>query len=209
MLVIDKVSKTFLKNKERITVLDKKSHVLQKGQLIAIQGPSGCGKTTLLLIAGGLLHPDNGNVMIDGQDVYELPLEKRADFRGRKIGFVFQQYHLVPYLSVIENILVPSLVSQALKEKALQLAEHFGLGHRLYHKPGELSTGEKQRTALARALLLDPPYLLADEITGNLDHKNAEHVVAYLKEYAAKGGAVLWVTHDRQAAKYADNSFLL
>lgn len=209
MLVIDKVSKTFLKNKERITVLDHTSHVLQKGQLIAIQGPSGCGKTTLLLIAGGLLHPDNGNVFIDGQNLYELPFEQRANYRARKIGFVFQQYHLVPYLSVIENILVPSLMSQVSREKALQLAEHFGLGHRLYHKPGELSTGEKQRTALARALLLNPPYLLADEITGNLDHKNAEHVVAYLKEYAAKGGAVLWVTHDRQAAHYADNSFLL
>lgn len=183
--------------------------MLKKGQVIAIQGPSGCGKTTLLLIAGGLLHPDKGNILIDGQNLYKLSLEKRANFRALKIGFVFQQYHLVPYLSVIDNIWVPSLMSQVSREKALQLAEHFGLGHRLYHKPGELSTGEKQRTALARALLLDPPYLLADEITGNLDHKNAEHVVAYLKEYAAKGGAVLWVTHDRQAAKYADNSFLL
>ncbi len=207
MLVIDRVSKTFIKNKKRFTILDDKSHVLEKGQVIAIQGPSGCGKTTLLLIAGGLLQPDKGNVLIDGHNLYEMPREKRADFRAEKIGFVFQQYHLIPYLTIIENIMAPSLMSPVSRVKAQQLAEYFGLGHRLYHKPGELSSGEKQRTALARALLLNPPYLLADEITGNLDHKNADHVLAYLKEYAANGGAVLWVTHDRQAAKYADNHF--
>lgn len=175
------------------------------GQFAAVQGPSGCGKSTLLLIAGGLLMPDAGQVRVAGQDIYALGPEQRARFRGSQIGFVFQQFHLVPYLSVLDNVLAP-LVSGSIADpqrRALDLIERFGLTARAHHKPAELSSGERQRTALARALLASPKALLADEPTGNLDRDNAEAVLGYLAEFAREGGAVLLVTHDPLAARYA------
>ena len=171
-----------------------------------MQGPSGSGKTTCLLIAGGLLRPDSGRVLVDGHDLHAMTRNQLAAFRSQNIGFVFQQYHLIPYLSVLENILAPEAAQGRTNSdgRGRALAEQFGLEHRLDHTPAELSSGEKQRTALARALLFRPKILLADEITGNLDHVNAQIVLGYLREYVKTGGSVLLVTHDREIARQAD-----
>lgn len=178
------------------------------GDFVAVQGPSGCGKSTLLLTAGALLQPTNGQVKIDGADPYDLSPEERAKFRAKNIGFVFQQFHLVPYLSVRDNILVPTLTgeSDAGAERADALLDQLQLTHRANHPPAQLSTGERQRTALARALLNKPQLLLADEPTGNLDRKNADIVLGHLRGFAAAGGAVLLVTHDFHAANKASRA---
>jgi putative ABC transport system ATP-binding protein len=172
---------------------------------VAVQGPSGCGKTTLLLAAGGLLQPSNGRVLIDGQDPYAFSPEQRARFRGQKIGFVFQQFHLIPFLSVLDNILAPTLAfpTPDAPEHARELIAHFGLQDRVHHVSASLSTGERQRTALARALLNRPKLLLADEPTGNLDGDNGVIVLNCLAEFAKNGGAVLLVTHDSAAVQAA------
>ncbi len=175
------------------------------GEFVAIEGKSGCGKSTLLLVAGGMLAPDQGRVQVAGQDPYALGSDARARFRAAHIGFVFQQFHLVPYLNVLENTLAPSLALDVprAKERAEELLERFGLTARRRHLPAELSTGERQRTALARALLTKPALLLADEPTGNLDPDSAHLVLAALAEFAQNGGSVLLVTHDAQAAARA------
>jgi len=156
-------------------------------------------------VAGGLLRPDGGRVTLDGNDPYALSPDDRARWRSECVGFVFQQFHLVPYLTVLDNVLVPSLAkgSGDAGERARDLIEHFGLTDRTDHVPAELSTGERQRVALARALLNRPKVVLADEPTGNLDGASAERVLGYLGEFAAGGGAVLLVTHDPRAAGYA------
>lgn len=172
------------------------------GEFVAVQGPSGCGKSTLLLAAGGLLRPDAGVVRIAGQDPYALSPDARARFRAAHIGFVFQQFHLVPYLSVLDNVLAPSLALPRpdARTRARELIDRFGLLDRQHHVPEQLSVGERQRTALARAVLNRPQLLLADEPTGNLDRDNAVRVLDALAEFAHAGGAVLLVTHDPAAA---------
>ena len=172
------------------------------GEFVAIQGPSGCGKSTLLLAAGGLLRPDSGQVRIAGQDPYALSPEERSKFRAGHLGFVFQQFHLIPYLSVLDNVLAPTLAlpQRGARARAAELIERFGLQDRRDHVPEKLSIGERQRTALARALLNRPQLLLADEPTGNLDRDNANGVLNALAEFAREGGAVLLVTHDTNAA---------
>jgi ABC-type lipoprotein export system ATPase subunit len=206
MLVLERVVKTYPKGSRRITALAPIDLTVRAGQFVAVQGPSGSGKTTCLLIAGGLLHPDSGRVLLDGHDLHAMTPNQLAAFRSQNIGFVFQQYHLIPYLSVLENILAPEAARGGTNNQARgrELAGQFGLAHRLDHTPAELSSGEKQRTALARALLFRPKILLADEITGNLDHVNAQIVLGYLREYVKTGGSVLLVTHNRETAKQAD-----
>lgn len=175
---------------------------------MAVRGPSGCGKTTVLLAAGGLLQPDSGQVRINKENPYAMSADERAAFRARTIGFVFQQFHLVPYLDVLDNIQAPALATetsqQDTRQRASELIDHFGLTQRAHHVPGELSSGERQRTALARALLNRPQLLLADEPTGNLDHESAEVVLGHLKDFTGTGGSVLLVTHDERAVPYAD-----
>ena len=206
ILQLENISKTYQAGGGReVRAADGLSLALNAGDFIAVQGPSGGGKTTLMLIAGGLLAPDAGKAIVNGQDPYALSGDERARFRAANIGFVFQQFHLVPYLSVFDNVLAPSLANgkSGARQRAEQLIAHFGLQDRSDHVPGKLSTGERQRTALARALLNQPKLLLADEPTGNLDRDNAQAVLGYLREFAQKGGAVLLVTHDDQAAKCA------
>jgi len=211
VLELEGVSKIYRRSDGEVRALDGVSLAIAPGEFVAVQGPSGCGKTTLLLIAGGLLVPDGGSVRVDGRDFYAMTPNERAIFRAGAIGFVFQQYHLIPYLSVMENVLAASL---ALRDRdpykaAGELIDHFGLGDRAAHVPAELSAGERQRAALARALLNRPKLLLADEPTGNLDKTNAEAVLGYLKEFAEWGGAVLLVTHSSRAASYAQRSIML
>jgi ABC-type lipoprotein export system ATPase subunit len=175
---------------------------------LAVVGPSGCGKTTLLLAAGGLLRPDAGEVRIDGADPYALDADARAELRAREVGFVFQQFHLVAYLSVIDNVLAPCLARplDGARQRARELIERFGLAGRADHLPGELSTGERQRTALARAMLHSPRLICADEPTGNLDEDNGRVILESLRDFATAGGAVLMVTHDLRVAELADRT---
>jgi len=207
MLVeIQDARKTYQGSSGQVLAVDGLSLSLDAGDFVAVQGPSGCGKSTLLLLAGGLLAPESGSVLIAGEDPYALTADARSKFRAENIGFVFQQFHLVPYLSVLDNVLAPSIATGAAgsDQRARDLIDRFGLSNRLEHTPGELSSGERQRTALARALLNEPMVLLADEPTGNLDAENATEVLKHLREFASAGGAVLLVTHDAQAAAAAD-----
>jgi putative ABC transport system ATP-binding protein len=205
MLRLEAISRTYHGANGPVRALQEVSLELTPGSFLAVQGPSGCGKTTLLLTAGGLLRPDSGRVVLLDRDIYALSHDERARFRGAHIGFVFQQFHLIPYLSVLDNVCAPALAvpRKDAIARAEQLLEHFGLGHRRHHVPAELSTGERQRTALARALFNQPKVLLADEPTGNLDADNGRRVLEYMAEFAQGGGAVLLVTHDPAAAKFA------
>ncbi len=206
MLKLHEVAKSFRGENGDVRAVDCVSLAVDAGQFVAVQGPSGCGKSTLLLISGGLLAPDQGTVEIDGESPYALPTDQRARFRASKVGFVFQQFHLIPYLSVHDNILAPAIAGDVpdARSRTEDLISRFGLQNRAQHVPGHLSTGERQRTALARALLNQPKLILADEPTGNLDHDNAGTVLGYLNDFAAEGGAVLLVTHDDRAVQYAD-----
>jgi ABC-type lipoprotein export system ATPase subunit len=204
MLKIENVTRTW-RGPQDVRALAGVSLEVRPGEFVAVHGPSGCGKTTLLLVAGGLLAPDAGRVEIGGEDLYALPPERRARVRAGRIGFVFQQFHLLPYLDVLENVLAPTLAlrSDGAEGRAKELLERLGLGPRARHKPNELSAGEQQRTALARALLNRPGLLLADEPTGNLDEAAAEEVLRRLEEFARGGGAVLLVTHNPKAVARA------
>jgi putative ABC transport system ATP-binding protein len=203
------------------------SLLVDAGQFVAIRGPSGCGKSSLLLTAGTLLAPDSGEVTIAGEKPYAMPSDGRATFRAQRLGFVFQQFHLVPYLSVLENVLAATLASGGavapsaqsgagaggdpanLRQRADELLQRFGLGDRLGHTPNQLSSGERQRCALARAMLNQPAILLADEPTGNLDPENAAVVLGALREFSSQGGAVVLVTHDDEASAAADRTLYM
>ena len=204
------IAKTFHTKNGEVAALDSVSFDLRSGDFVAMHGPSGCGKSTLLLIAGALLSPDKGSVSIDGSDPYNMSVEERSAMRGEKIGFVFQQFHLIPYLDVLDNVLLGELASDSdLKERAIELLKEFQLEHRLDHTPSELSVGEQQRVALARALLRSPKLLLADEPTGNLDPENSEIILKHFVKFGENGGAVLMVTHDDQARQAANRSIQL
>ena len=206
MLKLEKISKTFKRGTNEIKLFDNFSFSAEKGDFLAICGPSGCGKTTLMLMMGSLLAPDHGSVKIDDTDIYSLSQEKRAVFRAQKIGFVFQQFHLLPYLNIQENIQLPQLAitQDNIHEKTAELINTLGLDHRETHFPAEMSIGERQRTALARALIHDPDIILADEPTGNLDQKNTDIVPTKLRKLTEQGKCVIMVTHDKEAAKKAD-----
>ena len=173
------------------------------GEFIAIKGASGSGKTTLLLTLGGMLRPTEGGVFFDGADLYSRSPGARADYRATDVGFVFQMFHLVPYLGVEENVRLAAR-NGTMKQRPRELLEQFGLGHRLTHTPGELSAGERQRVALARALVNEPRLILADEPTGNLDPENDRQVFEHLAEFHRAGGTVIVVTHGSTADEFAD-----
>jgi len=205
MLKFKNITKWFDGPEGKVTALEDVNLSISPGEFLAIRGPSGCGKTTLLLTAGGLLRPSSGQVSLDGQDPYVLSSEMRSRMRASVIGFVFQQFHLIPYLTVQQNIMAPSLAlsSKETIQRTQKLINNFGLDDRSGHVPAQLSTGQRQRTALARALLNKPKIILADEPTGNLDKDNADIVFDYLSKYVNEGGCVLLVTHDVRAASHA------
>jgi ABC-type lipoprotein export system ATPase subunit len=208
MLKLSEVTKTYTTRNGPIAALDGVSTEIQKGEFAVIRGPSGCGKTTLLLMLGGMLHPTSGSITVDSKSPYQLSPRERAGFRAAEIGFVFQMFHLVNYLTIMDNVLLAggALGSKSDdRSRATELLEQFGLTDRLSHKPSELSTGERQRTAIARALFNRPSLLLADEPTGNLDPDNAAETVRYLKTYQKEqGGTVVMVTHGDVANEAAD-----
>lgn len=206
-LKLENISKTYRSGRLSVKAVDDVSVSVEPGEFVAVQGPSGCGKSTLLLVAGGLLKPDSGNVVCNEQNLYLLNANQRASFRSEHIGFVFQQFHLIPYLSVLDNVLAPAITGankDATRARADELTQELGLTDRRQHMPNELSSGEHQRTALARALFNRPALLLADEPTGNLDSENSQIALDHMKRFATNGGSVLMVTHDPQAVAAAD-----
>jgi ABC-type lipoprotein export system ATPase subunit len=209
LLICNHVSKTYRKNGSTITAVNSASLTLTKGEFIAVQGPSGSGKTTLLLIAGALLNPDSGTVMIADDSLYALTGKQRAQIRASTIGFVFQQFHLIPYLTVSQNIQAPSLAlnRKESNERINFLLEKFYLENRANHFPSELSAGEKQRVACARALYNKPSIILADEPTGNLDRDTAQSVISFLHDFSRNDGAVVMVSHSDKAVESADTFF--
>jgi putative ABC transport system ATP-binding protein len=208
MLKIEDVTKTYATSHGPVAALAGVTAEINQGEFAVVRGPSGCGKTTLLLMLGGMLHPTSGTVTVADQGLYGLAANKRARFRSEQIGFVFQMFHLVAYLSVLDNVLLAG-GSRGRKAddraRAEDLLKQFGLADRITHKPSELSAGERQRTAIARALFNRPTVLLADEPTGNLDPDNAAETVRYLQEYQkGQGGTVVMVTHSDTADSVAD-----
>ena len=199
MLVMKNISKVFKGSFGTVRALDKINFSVNIGDIVAVRGPSGCGKTTLLLTAGAMMTPDEGVVDIQGVNPYALNPDQRATMRQEIIGFVFQQYNLIPYLSVFENVIVPAkkyLDKKRIFNRAEKLLQRFDLEDRAEHKPTQLSMGQQQRTALARALINEPQLILADEPTGSLDEENAKIVIGHLRDIAEAGTAVIIVTHD-------------
>ena len=206
MIRCDEVTKIFRKNGSEVTSLDRFTADIGAGEFVAVRGPSGSGKTTLLLTLGGMQRPSAGLVQFSGRDLYGLSPADRAGLRSGEIGFVFQMFHLVPYLDLMGNVLLasPGKPGSAVSKRAGELLDKLGLAERVSHRPGELSAGERQRLAVARALLNRPKLILADEPTGNLDPENAAEVVRHLAEFHKTGGTVVLVTHGTTADTHAD-----
>ena len=214
MLIVNGLSKEFQTSAETLRVLDGLSLQMDKGENLAIVGPSGCGKSTLLYILGTLDTPTSGEVKLDGVDPFKLSPVELAKFRNRSIGFVFQDHHLLPQLSVLENVLIPAMAtgtpSTEAVARAKQLIADVGLSERIEHLPGALSGGERQRVAVARALLNRPTLILADEPTGNLDVANTERIASLLFELPKREGAMLIVvTHSEWLAGQAQRCLKL
>jgi putative ABC transport system ATP-binding protein len=205
MLKLENVTKTYSNGKRIVSAIRDVSLSILPGELVAVQGPSGCGKSTMLLVSGALLRPTSGTVRVADCDPYQLNVNQRSKFRAQHIGFVFQQFHLIPYLNVLQNVLAADLPlpQPEPQKRATELIEQFGLADRREHLPAELSVGEKQRLALARAIFSRPRLLLADEPTGNLDPQNGRIVLEALRNYADEGAAVVIVTHDPQVTEGA------
>jgi len=211
MIRCDEVTKVFRKNGSEVTSLDRFTAEVAKGEFVAVRGPSGSGKTTLLLTLGGMQRPSDGSVQLAGRDLYALSPAERARLRSSEIGFVFQMFHLVPYLDLLANVLLacPGKPSAEVRQRASGLMDELGLADRASHRPGELSAGERQRLAVARALLNRPKLILADEPTGNLDPENAAEVIRHLAEFHRGGGTVVLVTHGAAADAHADRTLRL
>ena len=211
LLTAETITVTYKSRAKRVQAVLAATVQLAAGELVVVSGPSGSGKSSLLLTLGGLLRPDTGIVRFRETDVYQLAATARAAFRNRHIGFVFQQFHLIPYLTVLENIMAPTLAGNAVEKSAdpRELIARFQLNHRAEHYPSQLSTGERQRVALARALFHNPDVILADEPTGNLDDVNGRIVIDHLQSIAADGRGVLVVTHDARLRPAATRSLTL
>jgi len=211
MIHFEDVTKVYRTGDGEVRALSGVNLDVERGGFVAVRGPSGCGKSTLLTIAGGLAAPSSGHVMIAGEDILAMSAATRARFRARHIGFVFQMFHLLPYLTVLDNVAVAALPGEEAeaRSRGRDLLEQFQLAHRLRHRPAELSTGERQRVAIARAMVNQPQLILADEPTGNLDPDSSTAVLDLLAGFRRQGGTVLLVTHQEQAAEYAQRTVLL
>jgi len=203
MLEVSNLSKHYVTPRGSLAILSDVSFSLAPGEAAAIMGPSGSGKSSLLYILGGLEPPSAGIIRLDGRNIFDLSTAESADFRNAKIGFVFQDHCLLPQCSVLENVLVPTLIGPAgdFVPSAKSLIEQVGLGDRIEHRPGELSGGEKQRVAIARALVRQPGLVLCDEPTGNLDPVSADAVAALLLDlHRRQRNILIVVTHSARLA---------
>ena len=213
MIKINDVSKAFGQGAGSVVALDNINLTIESGKFVAITGKSGSGKSTLLNIVGALEKPDTGYVEIDGENLNILIADSLADFRNKKLGYVFQSFYLEPEFSVIENVALPLLIAGEKKadreEKAKIMINKLGLFDKTSEKVKNLSGGQKQRVAIARALVNDPDIILADEPTGNLDSANGNEVIEILRQIANDGKTVLMVTHNLQDANVADYKITL
>lgn len=207
--------KTYRKGHDKVRVLQGLDVEVQPGEFMAIVGASGSGKTTLLHLLGTLDRPDQGEVHFEGRRIDHLPSQERDRLRNQTFGFIFQFYHLLPELTTLENVLMPLMIghsviswlirSRGLRRRAVEMLERVGLGHRLKHKPRELSGGEMQRAAIARALITHPRVLLADEPTGNLDAENGAGIVELLRDLNRHDGVtIIMVTHNLEIVAETD-----
>jgi putative ABC transport system ATP-binding protein len=205
MLEIKNVSKIYGEGEARVFALNHVSLKVDKGDFIAIMGPSGSGKSTLLNVIGGLDRLTNGQVLLEGRRIDNLDENDLVSMRRGKIAYVFQQYHLLPSLTALENVLLPLVFGEAIveTEKALNMLTRVGLGKRAAHKPSELSGGEQQRVAIARALVNEPMLVLADEPTGNMDQETGREILGLFEELNREGHTLVMVTHNPQIARRA------
>ena len=211
MLQIESICKDYIRGHSVVHALHPTSINLGQGEFIAIVGPSGSGKSTLLSMIGGMLTPTSGQVILDGQSLYEIDVKKRSRLRNERIGFLFQAFNLVPYLSATENVQLPMSLYGVDRESQLkqaqQLLRRFGLGNRLDHKPAELSVGQQQRVAMSRTLAMAPNLILADEPTGNLDPESRNLVLQIMHELCEEGRTIVLVTHDETVSAAAHRVF--
>jgi putative ABC transport system ATP-binding protein len=207
---VKNLRKTYQSGEETVAAVDGLSFEVELGEFMAITGPSGSGKSTLLSLIGGLMHPSDGAIIIDEIDLFQLTTEQLADFRREYIGFVFQSFHLIPYLNVIENAMLPLTVmpfSRAEKmDMAMTMLEKVGLANKAHRLPDELSGGEQERVAIARALVNHPPIILADEPTGNLDSATSEEIMKLFQQLNREGQTIIMVTHNPENLIYAHRS---
>lgn len=213
LIKITNLKKHYTSGDDTVEALRGVDISIEAGEFITIMGQSGSGKSTLLSVLGGMNHPTAGEVEMAGIRLYQLPGEKLADFRAQNLGFVFQSFHLIPYLTAIENVMLPLAIvkmgSTAKKDAASKALERVGLGKKLDRLPNQLSGGEQERVAIARAIVNNPHILLADEPTGNLDSKTSEEVMALFRELNAAGQTVVMVTHNPDNGRYADRTITL
>ncbi len=213
MLELTDVVKEYRVGEQRVRALDTISLRIEAGEFTSIIGPSGSGKSTLLHLLGALDSPDSGSITFQGDEIGSLDDNRQSEFRRHRVGFVFQFFNLLPTLSAWENVAVPKLLDgtglRKAKPRALELLDRVGLSDRAEHRPAELSGGQMQRVAVARALIMDPPLILADEPTGNLDSRTGAAILELLGAITEKGSSVVMVTHDMGAAHYCDRVITL
>ncbi|MGK8490195.1 ABC transporter ATP-binding protein [Nocardia asiatica] len=213
MLELSGVTKEYRVGGQAVRALDDVGLRIETGEFTSIIGPSGSGKSTLLHLLGALDSPDAGSIRFRGEEIGELDEEQQSAFRRHQVGFVFQFFNLLPTLSAWENVAIPKLLDgtglRKAKPRALELLDRVGLAERAEHRPAELSGGQMQRVAVARALIMDPPLILADEPTGNLDSKTGAAILELLGEIAGSGSSVVMVTHDMGAVTYCDRVITL
>ncbi|GAB2682536.1 lipoprotein-releasing ABC transporter ATP-binding protein LolD [Aliiglaciecola sp. 3_MG-2023] len=212
LLICKNVSKTYQENDAALVqVLNKVNFEINKAEQVAILGSSGSGKSTLLHILGALDTPTSGQVLFNGQDIFQFTEKQQADFRNKCLGFVYQFHHLLPEFTALENVAMPLLIgkckTELAKHKAEEILKRVGLGHRLDHKPSQMSGGERQRSAIARALVTQPDLVLADEPTGNLDHTTGQSIYHLLNELREQiSTSFIVVTHDIELAAKLDRT---
>ncbi|WP_306362600.1 ABC transporter ATP-binding protein [Nocardia sp. CC227C] len=213
MLELTDVTREYRVGEQTVRALDGISLRIEPGEFTAIIGPSGSGKSTLLHMLGALDSPDAGSIRFQGEEIGGLDDDRQSEFRRHRVGFVFQFFNLLPTLSAWENVAIPKLLDgtglRKAKPRALELLELVGLADRAEHRPAELSGGQMQRVAVARALIMDPPLILADEPTGNLDSKTGASILELLGDITRQGNSVVMVTHDMGAVRYCDRLITL
>lgn len=213
LIDIEHVAKRYTNGLDCVAALQDISLAIAEGSFTGIMGPSGSGKSTLLSVLGGLARPTSGRILIDGIDVYSLPGEKLADFRREYLGFIFQEHNLIPYLTALENVMLPlavtSLPGAEKRRRAEAMLDRVSLSGRLLHLPQQLSGGERERVAIARALVNRPPVLLADEPTGSLDTATSRQILELLAELHHDGQTIIMVTHNRDNQAWFDRTVAL
>jgi len=213
LINLEQVTKSYINGADCVTALQELSLSVDEGTFLGVMGPSGSGKSTLLSVLGCLTSPSSGKVSIDGIDVYRLSQEKQADFRREYLGFIFQSHNLIPYLSALENVMLPLAVtkfsSAEKRQRASSMLERVGLPDRMLHLPQQLSGGEQERVAIARSLVNNPPLLLADEPTGSLDSTTSQQIMNLLAELHQGGQTIIMVTHNKENLEWVDRTVYL